>query len=164
MLCLHMHVEVFLIILSLFANLKLMSVFTHETLLICRLGTFKNCKEVKQIMVMIIATIYIFLSENWFQKIFKASWKNPLPLFTHSLPLKIQKVQVPYLFANIENFSAPFPPTKRGGGQYEVTLSSVLFATFAICLTMKVWWKCVWSFWNVIHYRFKACVRYFLKT
>ena len=118
MLCLHMHVEVFLIILSLFANLKLMSVFTHETLLICRLGTFKNCKEVKQIMVMIIATIYIFLSENWFQKIFKASWKNPLPLFTHSLPLKIQKVQVPYLFANIENFSAPppppFPPKKRG--------------------------------------------------
>ena len=141
MLCLHMHVEVFLIILSLFANLKLMSVFTHETLLICRLGTFKNCKEVKQIMVMIIATIYIFLSENWFQKIFKASWKNPLPLFTHSLPLKIQKVQVPYLFANIENFSAPpppLPPNKKGGGQYEVTLSSVLFTTFAICLTMKV--------------------------
>ena len=106
------------------------------------MGTFKNCKEVNQIMVMIIATIYIFLSENCFQKIFRASWKNSLPLFTHSLPLKIQKVQVPYLFANIENFSAPPPPPspQQKGGEDNMKL---LFPVFCLRHLLYVWpWKC----------------------
>ena len=41
-------------------NLKLMSAFFHEKFLIYKLETFKNCKEVKQIMIMTIAIIYIF--------------------------------------------------------------------------------------------------------
>ena len=40
-----------LIILSLFANLKYVSTFySHETLLVYKLKTFKNCKEVKRII------------------------------------------------------------------------------------------------------------------
>ena len=53
--------DVFLIILSLFANLKLKSVlFIHEMFLVDKFGIFPNCKEVKHIMIMIIAIIYIF--------------------------------------------------------------------------------------------------------
>ena len=54
--------ELFLITQSLFANLKLMSAFyeTHETFLVCKLETFKNCKEVKHIMIMIILFFVIF--------------------------------------------------------------------------------------------------------
>ena len=48
--------EVFLIIPSLFANLKLMSVlFIHETFFVYKLETLTDCKEVKHIMIMIIA-------------------------------------------------------------------------------------------------------------
>ena len=70
--------EVFLIILSLFSNLKMMSaLFGHEMFLVCKCETFTNCKEVKHIMVMIIAIIYIFFIlwdiwatvENYFPKI-----------------------------------------------------------------------------------------------
>ena len=64
---------------------------------------------------MIIAIIYIiFLCDissavkNYFQQIL-----SPPEKF-HS-PLKIQKVQVPSLFANIEKFSAPPPPLQKGG-------------------------------------------------
>ena len=39
--------EVFPIILSLFSNLKLMSVFIHETFLVYKLETFKNCRAGK---------------------------------------------------------------------------------------------------------------------
>ena len=90
--------------------------FIHEKFLVYKLETFKNCKEVKHIMIMIIAIIYIFLSYVIFDQqlniTFRKSsaspppppWKNPLPLFNH-FPLKIQKLQVsPPLFANIENF------------------------------------------------------------
>ena len=34
--------------------------FIHETFLVYKLETFRNCKEVKHIMIMIIAVIYIF--------------------------------------------------------------------------------------------------------
>ena len=56
MLCLHNHgnvQEAFLVIVSLLANLQLMNAFF-------KLETFKSCKEVKHIMIMIIAIIYIF--------------------------------------------------------------------------------------------------------
>ena len=46
--------EVFLIMLSLYVNLKLMSAFTHETFLVYKLETFKNCTEVKHITIMFI--------------------------------------------------------------------------------------------------------------
>ena len=62
-----MHVEfsgsfpVFLTILSLFSILKLLGVvFIHGTFLVYKLETFTNCLDVKHIMIMIIAIIYIF--------------------------------------------------------------------------------------------------------
>ena len=70
-------------------------------------------------LYMIIAIIYIiFLCDissavkNYFQQILSPLEKFHSPLFTHS-PLKIQKVHVPSLFANIEKFSAP--PLQKGG-------------------------------------------------
>ena len=36
--------------------------FIYETLLVYKLETFTNCKEIKHIMIMINAKIYIFLS------------------------------------------------------------------------------------------------------
>ena len=55
MLCAHIMLETFLelslIILSLFASLKLMSAFIHETFLVYELETFKNCKEAKHIIL-----------------------------------------------------------------------------------------------------------------
>ena len=55
---------VFLIILSLFANLKLMRAFYSRkvfSLQVYKLETLKNCNEVKHMMIMIITIIYIFL-------------------------------------------------------------------------------------------------------
>ena len=51
--------------------------FIHETFLVYKLETFKNCQEVKHIMIMIIAIIYIFFIlcdiwsavQDYFQKI-----------------------------------------------------------------------------------------------
>ena len=45
-------------ILSLYTKIECF--FIHETFLVYRLETFKNCQEVKYIMIMIIAMIYIF--------------------------------------------------------------------------------------------------------
>ena len=102
MLCLHIawnFQEVFLNILSLFPNLNLMSVlFIHEMFLVYKLETFTNCKEVKHIMVVIIAIIYIFLSYDIFDQLLEIL--SPLPKKkSTSLPfvltplLKIQKVR-----------------------------------------------------------------------
>ena len=63
--------EILLIILSLFTN------FYSWKGLVYELETFKNCKEVKHVMIMIIAIIYMFFIlcdiwltvENYFQKI-----------------------------------------------------------------------------------------------
>ena len=108
--------EVFLIIFSLYPNLKLMSaLYIHETFLVYKLETFKNCKEVKHIMIMIIAIIYIFLSYVIFDQQLKITfrkssappWKNPLPpLYSLLTPSqKISKSASPRLFANVEKFS-----------------------------------------------------------
>ena len=94
--------------------------FIHETFLVHKMNTFKNCKEVKHITIMIIDD---FLSYVIFDQQLKITFrkssgplsKNPLPRFYSLLPpLQIQKVQVP-LFANIENFSGS-PPAERGKG------------------------------------------------
>ena len=69
--------EVFLVILSLFANLKMMSeLFGHEMFLVYKFETFTNCKEVKHIMVMIIAIIYIFLSYEIFDQQLKITFRK----------------------------------------------------------------------------------------
>ena len=111
--------EVFLIILSLFATLKLTSVlFIHETFLVYKLETFTNCKEVKHIMIMIIAIIHFFFLlwdigstvENYYQKILNPyPWKDPAPfLLNPPRPTKNSKSASLLLFANIENFSGPY--------------------------------------------------------
>ena len=88
MLCLHIawnFQEVFLNILSLFPNLNLMSVlFIHEMFLVYKLETFTNCKEVKHIMVVIIAIIYIFLSYDIFDQLLEIL--SPLPKKKIHLP------------------------------------------------------------------------------
>ena len=74
----------------------------HETYLVYKLQTFKNCTEVKNIKIMIIAIIYIiFLSdisstvENYFQKILSCPpEKIHSPLFTYS-PSKNSKCASP---------------------------------------------------------------------
>ena len=101
----------------------------HEKFLVYKLETFKNCKDVKRIMIMIIAIICIFLIlwdiwstvENYLQKILC------LP------PLKFKRCKDP-LFASIGNFSAP--PAERGGGGHhfiqglhEIVMPIVVFWT-----------------------------------
>ena len=69
--------------------------FIHETFLVYKLETFKNCKEVKHIMIMIITIIYFFISDVIFAQQLKITfrissgppWKNPLPLFYSFSPL-----------------------------------------------------------------------------
>ena len=82
--------------------------YTHETFLVYTMETFKNSKEVKHIMIMIIVLIYFFLSYVIFDQQLKITFRKssappPPPEKIHS-PLKIQKVQVSPVFANIENF------------------------------------------------------------
>ena len=50
--------------------------FIHETFLVYELETFKKCKEVKHIMIMIIALIYIFLSSVIFDEQLKISFRK----------------------------------------------------------------------------------------
>ena len=80
--------------------------FIHEMFLVYKLETFKNCKEVKHIMIiaMNFFILYIWTVENYFQKILSPSpLKKSTPPFLLTTPLKIKKLQVP-LFANIEFF------------------------------------------------------------
>ena len=98
--------------------------FIHESFLVYKLDTFKNCKEVKHIIIMIIVIIHIFLSYVMFDQQLQITFKKSsgptekihLPLVTHS-SLKINsKNASPSLFANIKNFSHP-PPWQKGGGE-----------------------------------------------
>ena len=77
-------------------------IFIRETILVHKLETFKNCKEVKHIMIMIIAIIYTFLIlcdiwssiESYFQKILRPSQKKSAPPF-YSLAPKNSKSTSP---------------------------------------------------------------------
>ena len=72
-----------------------------EKFLVYKLETFKNCKQVKH-MIMIRAIIYIFLYVIFDQQLkitFRKSSGPPKKI--HSPPLKIQKLQIP---ANIKIF------------------------------------------------------------
>ena len=81
--------KVFVIMLSLFANLKLINVlFIHETFLVYKMETFTNCKEVKHIMIMVIAIIYIFL----FYEIFDQQLKITLRKSSAPPPLLAEKM------------------------------------------------------------------------
>ena len=49
--------------------------FIYEKFLVYKLETFENYKEVKRIMIMIIAIIYIFLSYVIFDQQLKISFR-----------------------------------------------------------------------------------------
>ena len=132
--------------------------FIHKTFLVYKLETFKNCKEVKHMVIMIIAVIYIFLSSVIFDQQLKITfrkslapspWKNHSPLFTHSLPppKKIKKCKSP-LFANIENFSGP--PCREQGFSMTAFITMMLsvvdlFFFPAVCILDML--LCTTSFW-----------------
>ena len=79
--------------------------FIHGKFLVYKLETFKNCKEVKYIMIIVI--IYIFLSyviynhiwtvENYCQKILRLPIKKSTPSFSSLPPLKILSASPPFL-------------------------------------------------------------------
>ena len=101
--------ELFLIVLSLFASLKLMSGFIHETFLVYKLETFKNYKKAKHIT---LCDIWL-IDENYFQKMFSPS----PPEKTHS-PFKKSKIASPPPFwPTLHIFQLPLPPTCRMGGR-----------------------------------------------
>ena len=108
--------------------------FIHETFLVYKLETFTNCKEVKHIMIMILAIIYFFLSYEIIDQQLKISFrKSPHPpekicsVFILSPPLKTQKVQVPFL-PTIKIFQAL--PAERQGELEDTMLSLVRMVTF----------------------------------
>ena len=83
--------------------------FIHETLLVYKLETFKNCKEAKHIMIMIPAIIYPL-----------PFWKNLLFI---DYPRENSKSASPPLLADVENFSAS-PPVEMGE---DIVFSLTLF-------------------------------------
>ena len=95
-------------------------VFIHVKFLVYELETFKNCKAVKYIMIMIIAIIYIFSSYVIFDQQLKITSRKfsalpekihyPSPLLTPP-HLKIQKLQVPLFWKHWKIFSSPPPPS-----------------------------------------------------
>ena len=122
--------EVFLIMLSSFADLKLMNVlFIHETFLVYKLETFTNCKEVNHVMIMrsLINSWKLLLENPQFLPPFL---KKSLPIFTH-FPTKNSKSAStpPPLFANTENFSS-HSCRKRGWGVEDTMLSLVRMVSF----------------------------------
>ena len=107
--------------------------FIHETFLVYKLETSRNCKEVKHIMILIIAIIYIFfiwcdisyIVVNYFQKILRPPGKIHTPRFTH-FRLKIKKLQVPSPFRQNWKFLAPTPLCRRKGGGEEGVSKSII--------------------------------------
>ena len=90
--------EVLLIMLSLIANLKLLSAFYSWNFFNLQVREFKNYKEVKRIMILIIVIIYIFYLMLYFINSWKLLLENSKPTLSlekSTPPLKIQNVQVP---------------------------------------------------------------------
>ena len=77
--------------------------------LVYKLETFKNCKEVKHIMIMIIAIIYIFLSYVIFDQQLKITFRRPsAPPRKNPLPPKNSKSAGPPPFLpTLTIFQAP---------------------------------------------------------
>ena len=94
--------------------------FVHIIFLVFKLETL-NCEEVKHIMIVILAIIYIFLSymilDQQLKITFRKSSDPPENIhcpFLLTLCLKIQKVQVPP-FCQHWKFFRPSPLQKGGG-------------------------------------------------
>ena len=124
--------------LSLFANLNWWVFFIHGKFLVYKLETFKNCKKVKYIMIIVM--IYIFLSyviynhiwtvENYCQKILRLQWK------IHSPPKNSKSASPPFL-PGLKIFQVP-PPLQKGGGGGGDTV------------TNKIKWLYSWSYNNFV--------------
>ena len=79
--------------------------FIHGTYSVYKLETFKKCKEVKHIMISIIAIIYIFSSYVVFHQQLKITfrkssgphWQNPLPHFYSISPKNSKSAGFPIL-------------------------------------------------------------------
>ena len=94
--------------------------FIHEKLLVYKLETFKNCKEVKHIGIMIIAIIYIFLSYVIFDQQLKMTIRKssgpPEKIYSpffFTPSLKVHKFQVAPFLPTFKKSFAP-PPAERG--------------------------------------------------
>ena len=91
---------------------KIDEYFLFMKVLVYKLEKFKNCKEVKQIMIMIIAILYIILSYVIFDQQLKITFrkfsapplKKPNTPFLFTPPPKIQKVQVPLFLPTLKVF------------------------------------------------------------
>ena len=107
---------------------KIDEYFLFMKVLVYKLEKFKNCKEVKQIMIMIIAILYIILSYVIFDQQLKITfrkfsapppWKNPIPLFYSLLPQKFKKCKSPSFCQHWKFFK---PPCRKEGHYEHVTL------------------------------------------
>ena len=140
--------DVFLIILSLFANLKLMSVFYSWIIFSLQVGDiwslyggqahydYDYCYNLH---FFILCDIWSTV-ENYFQKILRPPWKSPPPPF-YSLPPKNTKSASPTLFANTENFSAP--PLQKGGGGGHLWLYHIQNPRHHQKSVEHGWWSCI---------------------
>ena len=104
-----------------------------ETFLVYKLETFKNFKEVKHIMIMIIAIVYIFVSYVIFDQQLKITFRKFSPALKKSTPH-------PYSLSpkNLKSASPPFlpifqplppPPPQQNGGDTMLPTSSSLYLT-----------------------------------
>ena len=117
----------------------------HEAILVSKLESFKICKEVKHIYMIMIKLLaswftfsilyllwYVFDQHNrmnstkYFQK---SSAPHPLPPEKIHSPLKIQKMQGPPFLANNENCLQFSPPPAERMGELRTLW-------YAVC----IWW------------------------
>ena len=113
--------------------------FIHGTFLVYKLEMFKHCKMVKHIMIMIIATIYIFYLMWYLINSWKLLSENPQASLKKTTPtLKIQKFQVPHFWPTLKLFQAP--RAERVG---EDTMNSVTKCEIKVLgqmqLCSKIW-------------------------
>ena len=112
--------------------------FIHETFLVNKLETFKNFKEVKHIMIMIIAIVYIFVSYVIFDQQLKITFRKFSPALKKSTPH-------PYSLSpkNLKSASPPFlpifqplpPPTPaERRGHYVTHIIQPLFNNLPSCI------------------------------
>ena len=112
--------EVFLIMLSLFTNVKLLSAFCSYNIFSFQVGDIKlwggkahhdydSCYNLHfSILYDTWSTV-----ENYFQKILRPPWKHPLPFFTHSVPKNPKSASPPFL-PTLKIFQALSPAERRG--------------------------------------------------
>ena len=117
--------------------------YIHKTSLIYKLETFENCKEVKHIIIIITAIIYIYLTWYLLNSCRLLS-ENPQPpplkkstppfLFTFPLKFKFKKCKSPLIVIRV-----CFSPLSVNPTKWSNTLKQ--FASYC--------WRVVWPFCGV---------------